>query len=110
MLRTVEPLLAAFQQSAFLITESDLQRYRMDLEATKMRFINPVTMERRHILADRPNNILTGYTVTNKADGERCFLVVARDKHVLRWSRDGRIAWTGLVATKDTHVGDILGR
>ena len=108
MLRTVEPLLAAFQQSAFLITESDLQRYRMDLESTKMRFINPVTMERRHILADRPNNILTGYTVTNKADGERCFLVVARDKHVLRWSRDGRIAWTGLVATKDTHVGDIL--
>ena len=108
MLRTVEPLLAAFQQSAFLITESDLQRYRMDVEATKMRFINPVTMERRHILAERPNNILTGYTVTNKADGERCFLVVARDKHVLRWSRDGRIAWTGLVATKDTHVGDIL--
>ena len=108
MIRTVEPLLAAFQQSAFILTESDMQRYQLEMEATKMRFINPVTMERRHLLADRPNNILTGYTVTNKADGERCMLVVARDKRVLRWSRDGRIAWTGLVTTKDVHVGDIL--
>lgn len=108
MLQVVEPLVAAFQQSAFLITESERQRYRMEMEGTRMRFINPVTMERRHLLADRPSNILTGYTVTNKADGERCMLVVARDKRLLRWSRDGRIAWTGLVATKDTHVGDIV--
>ena len=108
MFQNVEPLIAAFQQSAFLITDSDKQRYLMEMEATKMRFINPVTMERRHILAERPNNILTGYTVTNKADGERCMLVVARDKRLLRWSRDGRIAWTGLVATKDTHIGDVV--
>lgn len=108
MFRNVEPLVAAYQQSAFLITESDRQRYGMELEATKMRFINPVTMERRHVLADRPNNILTGYTVTNKADGERCMLVVARDKRLLRWARDGRVAWTGLVATKDMHVGDVM--
>lgn len=108
MLRNVEPLLAAYQQSAFLITESDLQRYRLELEATKLRFINPVTMERRHLIADRPNNVLTGYTVTNKADGERCVLVVARDKRLLRWYRDGRIAWTGLIASKDTHIGDIM--
>ena len=108
MFRNVEPLIAAYQQSAFLITESDRQRYGMEMEGTKMRFINPVTMERRHLIADRPNNILTGYTVTNKADGERCMLVVARDKRLLRWSRDGRIAWTGLVATKDTHIGDVL--
>ncbi len=108
MFRNVEPLVAAYQHSAFLITESDRQRYGMELEATKMRFINPVTMERRHILADRPNNILAGYTVTNKADGERCMLVVARDKRLLRWSRDGRVAWTGLVAAKDTHIGDVM--
>jgi ribA/ribD-fused uncharacterized protein len=108
MFRTVEPLVAAFQQSAFLLMESDLQRYRMELEATKMRFINPVTMERRHLVADRPNNILTGYTVTNKADGERCFLVVSRDKRLLRWYRDGKIAWTGLTATKDLHIGDVV--
>jgi hypothetical protein len=98
MFRNVEPLVAAFQESAFLITESDRQRYLMEMEGTKIRFINPVTMERRHLLADRPSNILTGYTVTNKADGERCMLVVARDKRLLRWTRGGKIAWTGLVA------------
>lgn len=108
MFRNVEPLVAAYQQSAFLITESDRQRYALEMEATKMRFINPVTMERRHLITDRPNNILTGYTVTNKADGERCMLVVARDKRLLRWSRDGRVAWTGLVAVKDMHIGDVL--
>lgn len=108
MYRTVEPMVAAFQQSAFLIVESDRQRYGLELETTRMRFVNPVTMERRHLLAARPHNILTGYTVTNKADGERCMLVVARDKRLLRWSRDGRIAWTGLVATKETHIGDIV--
>jgi hypothetical protein len=40
----------------------------------------PVTMVRSHLRADRTYNILNGYTVTNKADGERCFLVVARDR------------------------------
>jgi len=108
MIQNVEPLIAAFQESAFILTESDIQRYLLEMDAMKMRFINPVTMERRHLIADRPHTILTGYTVTNKADGARCFLVVARDKRVLRWSRDGRIAWTGLVATKDTHVGDVM--
>ena len=108
LLQNVEPLVAAFQQTKFLITESDRQRYLMEMEATKMRFVNPVTMERRHLLASRPNNVLTGYTVTNKADGERCMLVVARDRRLLRWSRDGRVAWTGLVCTNDTHIGDVI--
>lgn len=108
LLRTVEPLLAAYQQSAFLITEADLQRYHMELDAMRLRFINPVTMVRSHLRADRAHNILTGYTVTNKADGERCFLVVARDRRLLRWYRDGRIAWTGITTTKDTHIGDVV--
>ena len=87
LLRNVEPLLAAFQQSAFLLTETDLQRYRMETEAMQhIRFVNPVTMTRAHVRADRPYNILNGYTVTNKADGERCFLVVTRDRWLLRWS------------------------
>ena len=106
--RTVEPLLAAFQQSAFLITEADIQRYNMEMEALRLRFIQPVTMVRSHLQSERPYNILNGYTVTNKADGERCFLVVARDHRLLRWYRDGRIAWTGLSATKDGHIGDVM--
>jgi ribA/ribD-fused uncharacterized protein len=106
--RTLEPLLAAYQQSAFLLTEADLQRYHMELDAMRLRFVQPVTMVRSHLRADRTFNILNGYTVTNKADGERCFLVVARDRRLLRWYRDGRIAWTGITATKDSHVGDVM--
>ena len=108
MLRVAESLLAAFQQSAFLLTQSDLERYRMEFESLGVRFVNPVTMERRHVVASRPFNILSGYTVTNKADGERCFLVVSRDRRLLRWTRDGKIAWTGLTATADTHLGDVV--
>ena len=106
--RTTEPLLAAYQQSAFLITEADLQRYHMELDAMRLRFVQPVTMVRSHLRADRTFNILNGYTVTNKADGERCFLVVARDRRLLRWYRDGRIAWTGITTTKDIHIGDVM--
>lgn len=108
MLRVAEAIVAAYQQSPFLLADSDLERYRMEFDAMRLRFVNPVTMERRHVVAGRPYNILAGYTVTNKADGERCFLVVARDKRVLRWTKDGKIAWTGLSATKDIHIGDVV--
>ena len=108
LLRHTEALLGAFQKSEFLLSESDVQRYRMELDATKTRFINPVTMERRHILSSRTHNILKDYTVTNKADGERCFLMVARDRRLVRCTRSGKIAWTGLVAMDDKHLGDIV--
>ena len=108
LLAHAEILLAAYQQSSFLLTDSDLQRYRMEFDATKTRFINPVTLIRRHIVADRQSNILRGYTVTNKADGERCMLFVARDRRVLRVTRKGTIVWTGLTANDDSHLGDIV--
>lgn len=104
----VEPLIAAFQQSPFLLTETDIQRYRMEFESSKLRFVNPVTMERRYLRADRPYNILTGYTVTNKADGERSFLMVMSDKRVIRITPSGKVTWTGLTTTKELHVGDVL--
>ena len=106
--RHVEPLLAAYQQSPFLLRESDIQRYQMEFDRAKMRFVNPVTMERRHIRADRPHNILTGYTVTVKVDGERSFLYVASDKRVLRITRQGTLTWTGLTTTKDEYVDDVI--
>ena len=108
MLRHISPILAAFQGSQFVLPNSDIQRYRMEFETTRTPFLNPVTLERRHLLADRPNSVLSGYTVTNKADGERCFLVVMRDRRVLRITPSSVITWTGLTATKDIHVGDII--
>jgi hypothetical protein len=108
VLRHISPVLGAFQGSQFVLSNSDIQRYRMEFEMTHTPFLNPVTLERRHLLADRPNSILNGYTVTNKADGERCFLVVMRDRRVLRFTPSSVITWTGLTATKDIHVGDII--
>lgn len=108
LLTHTEALIASFQQSPFLLTESDVQGYRIEFEATKTRFLNPVTMVRRHIVADRQGNVLRGYTVTNKADGERCMLFVARDRRLLRITRKGTVAWTGLTANDDSHAGDII--
>jgi len=103
-----EYLLAAFHGTSFLLPSSDVKRYTMEFSASGHKFINPVTMKRRHIRADRPNNILTGYTVTNKADGLRCFLVVMRDKRLLMIRPNGIITWTGMTATKDVHVNDVV--
>jgi ribA/ribD-fused uncharacterized protein len=108
VLRHMTPVIAAFQGSQFILSSSDIQRYQMEFEMTRMPFVNPVTMERRHLLADRPNNILSGYTVTNKADGERCFLIVMRDRRVLRITPSSVITWTGLTATKDIHIGTVI--
>jgi len=108
LLTHTEALIASFQQSPFLLTESDVQGYRIEFEATKTRFLNPVTLVRRHIVSDRQGNVLRGYTVTNKADGERCMLFVARDRRLIRITRKGTVAWTGLTANDDSHAGDII--
>ena len=108
MLKHISPVLSAFQGSQFLLSNADMKRYKMEFEMTHTPFLNPVTLERRHLQADRANNILTGYTVTNKADGERCFLVVMRDRRVLRITPSSVVTWTGLTATNDIHVGNII--
>ena len=108
MLKHVAPVLSAFQGSQFLLSNADIKRYSMEFEMTRTPFINPVTLERRHLQTDRSNNILRGYTVTNKADGERCFLVVMRDKKVLRITPSSVVTWTGLTAINDIHIGNII--
>ena len=108
MLTMVEALVGAYQQSPFLLTESDIQRYKLETEASKIPFLNPITLGRRHMMAGRPGNILSGYTVTNKADGERCMLMVMRDRRVIRWTRKGTFTWTGLTALDDKHLGDVV--
>ena len=103
-----ERLLAAFQGTSFLLPSSDIERYQAEFGASRQKFINPVTMKRRHLRADRPNNILTGYTVTNKADGQRCFLMVMRDKRMLMIRPNGVITWTGITAVNAVHVNDVV--
>jgi ribA/ribD-fused uncharacterized protein len=98
----------AYQQSPFLLTESDMQRYKLEADASKIPFLNPVTLGRRHLTPGRPHSILSGYTVTNKADGERCMLMVMRDRRLVRWTRKGTFTWTGITALNDKHLGDVV--
>lgn len=103
LLSAAEALLIAYQQSPFLLSQPDIQRYTVELAPVAGLFINPVTLTRSHL-----EKIQRGYTVTNKADGERSLLVVTRDKKLLRMTPSGGITWTGMTARKDTHVGDVV--
>jgi len=108
LVQQIKVLLGAFQQSNFILSDSDIQNYRFALDQSRSRFINPVSMERRHISSAREAHILKGYTVTNKADGDRCMLTVTKDRRLIRWTKPGLIAWTGLTAKDDSHFGDLI--
>ena len=104
----IRAMIAAYQGSPFIITQTDQKRYAEEWRLGKIDFINPVTMERRHLRADRPGNVLKDYTVTNKADGERSILWVSRDKRLLRINNRQQIVWTGIVAIDDSFLGTVL--
>ena len=108
MFRHVTLVLEAFQGTPFILTKSDVENYRIGFQRLGFKFVNPVTMDRRHMSKDCSYSILQGYTVTTKADGDRCFLVVASDKRVIRVTPTMNITWTGITATKDIHIGDVL--
>ena len=66
-----------------------------------------MTLERRHLNPKNPHNIAKGYTVTNKADGQRAGLYVARDGKLLLVMKNS-VRWTGIVANNDSHMGDFV--
>jgi len=106
--RVLETILGAYQETTHILPLSDLQKYSQEFKTSGSLFYNPVTLERRHIVKDRPYNILSGYTVTNKADGQRCGLFVTRDRKVVRANPNGQVVFTGLTAGSDAHNGDFL--
>jgi len=106
--RVLETIIGAYQETTHILPLSDLQKYAAEFKASGNLFYNPVTLERRHIVKDRPYNILSGYTVTNKADGQRCGLFVTRDRRVVRANPNGQVVFTGLTANSDVHNGDFL--
>ena len=109
MLGMIEEIYKSFYQTQFLLSVSDMERYKEEFEKSGSKFYNLVTLERRHIREDMPHNIMKGYTVTNKADGERCGLYVARDRKLLRIiSNTGQITWTGYTAKSQAHFGDFV--
>lgn len=107
--RVMETILAAYQETPAILLQSEIQRYIREFKFTGIRFYNIVSLNRTHIAKERPNNILKGYTVTNKADGERSGLYVARDRRLLRVTKKGEhVAWTGLVAATDKFAEDFI--
>ena len=108
-LRIITTILQAYYQSPFLLKNSDIQRYVQEFSATSNIFFNPVTLERRHLNPENAGNISEGYTVTNKADGVRSGLYVARDRKVLKIPTSvDQLVWTGITARDDSHVGDFI--
>jgi len=98
----------AYYQTDFLLKESDIQRYKEEFSKTKNVFYDVVTLTKRHLVLKNPNNISKGYTVTNKADGERCALFVTKDRRLIRITKNLKIVWTGLVAKDDKHHEDFI--
>ena len=107
IVKVVTLILQSYYQTPFLLTVSDIQRYTREFEMSHNIFFNPVTMMRRHLSLDIPHNISKGYTVTNKADGERAGLYVSRDRKLLKITKRS-VTWTGVTALNDAHIGDFV--
>jgi ribA/ribD-fused uncharacterized protein len=108
LLQIVSTLLKAYYQTSFLLSQSDMQRYEQEFKKSGHIFFNPVTMVRKHIRTTNPHNISKGYTITNKADGERSGLYVSNDGKVLKITPKLQITWTGLKVKDSSHAGDFL--
>jgi ribA/ribD-fused uncharacterized protein len=106
--KLIHTLLQSFHECEFLLTPTEQEKYLNEFRSSQNVFVNPVTLKRSH-LTDKPHNILHGYTVTTKADGERCGLYVANDGRVIRvTSRGNHITWTGLTALTKTFHGTFV--
>jgi len=108
LLKIMGKLSQAYYQTQFLLPVSDIQRYQQEFKMTSNVFLNPVTLVRRHLKPDNLNSIMKDYTVTNKADGYRVGLYVARDRRVLIVRPTLQLVWAGITANDDSHSGDFL--
>jgi hypothetical protein len=98
----------AYYQTPFLLKVSDLHRYQQEFKMTSNVFLNPVTISRRHLNSENPHNILKGYTVTTKADGQRAGLYVTRDRKLVMITPNLQVVWMGITAVDDSHSGDFI--
>ena len=108
LVHIIVELLKSYYQTSFLLSVSDIQRYETEFKKSGHIFFNPVTMVRKHLRPENLNNITKGYTVTNKADGERSGLYVCSDGKLLKITPKLQITWTGLKAKDNSHSGDFV--
>jgi ribA/ribD-fused uncharacterized protein len=108
LLKIVNELSKAYYQTPFLLSVPSMERYSKEFDESGHVFYNIVTMMRKHIRIENPYNVTKGYTVTNKADGERSGLYVSKDLKVLKITANGKIVWTGITANSSKHAGDFV--
>lgn len=108
LVHIITELLKSYYQTSFLLSGSDIQRYENEFKKSGHIFFNPVTMVRKHARPENPHNITKGYTVTNKADGERSGLYVCSDGKLLKITPKLQITWTGLKSKDKNNIGDFV--
>jgi hypothetical protein len=101
-------LLQVQQGSPSVLRETDRRRYQEQFKLLHLPFVSPITLMLENLQEDNPINIMKGYTVTDKADGERSILYVADDKKVLRIKMSKEVSWTGLRVKKKEDIGTVL--
>ena len=106
MIKYMGIVLQAIQQSYYLTAETDKQLVKQQLNKLlgSYTFAAPmnVTLEKKHIIkrpySDYKNNIVSirrGYSVTDKADGERNLLVILDDGRIFLVNRNTEIKYLG---------------
>jgi len=105
-------LLKVVQRSNYIITKSETEKvmneYRRLLNLGDKRIVSlegrqPMSLEIQHATDKLANK----YAVTDKADGERYFLIIF-DKHVYLISQNLIVKDTGIILKKSTNDGTLL--
>ena len=80
------------------------------LRVTSKHFTGPssVTLQMKHLLASDQNNILTDYTVTDKADGERRLLYIHENGRIYMIDMNMNVIFTGAITTEKTLHNSLI--
>ena len=80
------------------------------LRVTSKHFTGPssVTLQMKHLLASDQNNILTDYTVTDKADGERRLLYIHENGRIYMIDMNMNVIFTGAITTEKTLHNSLM--
>jgi hypothetical protein len=105
IMKETQTLLKIIQQSNYIITGSmsekiisyykNIMMIDPKVHSTSLDGRQPITLEIQHIPEDLPNR----YAVTDKADGERNFLIIC-DNNVYFISTNLHVTYTGIVLPK----------
>jgi hypothetical protein len=110
--REIQILLKLLEQNNYILSRTqkenvlDIYKYILNITSTTQITLDgrkPVSLEIQHVSENLPNK----YAVTDKADGERCFLIII-DKRVYLITNNLNVRDTGLTIKDDKYNKSIL--